>query len=394
MSLRNMFSNSFETLWQATLVKLPRAVPTAVLKYTSPEGPHPYILDLPCRDKKRTIPVYVFLPDLQTLQTSVGILRSSEDAALEATQISLPVLLDFHGGGFFMGSPLEQAPFCALLSRSLPALVLSIDYRMAPLDKFPAAIHDAEDVLQHVLDRASSGGIALAQSVEMRYAETLAKVKPPRKYRAQGQKMHPKAIPAVPKVKLDSSKIAVAGFSSGGNIALNTALSIPAQTPLCPKAWPSPFPSSFPNSIPLLIFYPSLDLRALPSERSRPKNLPLGSSFWSRLSDNLAPSYVSRELSAHPRASPGLASVEQSLHEKAKILLVLPELDALSEQSEIWVKKVRDEGRGADLQVERYEGMKHGWTQFPETWLDDKQKETRKHIFDKSISFVRTAWQT
>ena len=74
-------------------------------------------------------------------------------------------------------------------------------------------------------------------------------------------------------------------------------------------------------------------------------------------------------------------------------MLVLPELDSLAEQSEIWIEKVHADGRGNDLVVERYGNMKHGWTQMPPSWLSEQEKNTRLDIFEKAVAFTRSAWE-
>jgi alpha/beta hydrolase fold len=128
------------------------------------------------------------------------------------------------------------------------------------------------------------------------------------------------SAPVTGGVKLDTSKIALSGFSSGGNLALEPALNVGANPPLVPTVWPSPFSLTHIHPIPLLLFYPSLDGRLLPSERTRPPGLPATKGFWTELSDTLAPTYLSREEAPHPRASPGLADILDSrLHEQARI---------------------------------------------------------------------------
>ncbi|KAK3080585.1 hypothetical protein LTS18_015078 [Coniosporium uncinatum] len=120
--------------------------------------------------------------------------------------------------------------------------------------------------------------------------------------------------------------------------------------------------------------------------------MPIPQGFWSEVSDTLAPTYLPRGQTSHPRASPGLASLS-GLHKQARMLLVLPELDTLAEQSETWVRKVVAEGRGADLRVERFKGRKHGWTQMPEGWLDEEEKRTRVESFADAVRFTRDMWE-
>src|SRR2546423_3943741 len=173
----------FSVQWRTLLARLPWLVPLSVLYFTSPEGPHPSIIYLPSRHTYK-IPVYVFLPFADSMTASIG------------------VHLDFHGGGFTMGSCLEQAPFCALLARKTGRLVLSVDYRKGPLHQFPAAIEDAEDLLAAVLDSSSESGQFLRREI--------------RRLSATRQ-------PNAPPSSIDPTRISISGFSTGGNLAQNLA---------------------------------------------------------------------------------------------------------------------------------------------------------------------------
>src|SRR3954453_23243352 len=62
----------------------------------------------------------------------------------------LPLVIFFHGGGWTLGSPGIYDSVTRQLARQIPALVLSVDYRLAPENPFPAAVLDADAVLRWV----------------------------------------------------------------------------------------------------------------------------------------------------------------------------------------------------------------------------------------------------
>ncbi|XP_074335956.1 carboxylesterase 1-like [Apium graveolens] len=74
--------------------------------------------------------------------------------ALESTSSSelLPVFVYFHGGGFIIGSPASPVyhNFCSFIAVELPALIVSVDYRLGPEHRLPAAYHDCVDALQWI----------------------------------------------------------------------------------------------------------------------------------------------------------------------------------------------------------------------------------------------------
>jgi acetyl esterase len=54
-----------------------------------------------------------------------------------------PLLVYFHGGGWTVGDLDTHDGTCRFLAREADALVLSVDYRLGPEAKFPAAVEDA-----------------------------------------------------------------------------------------------------------------------------------------------------------------------------------------------------------------------------------------------------------
>lgn len=388
--LQKIRSVPFDVLWRTALVRLPRAVPLSTLKWTSPEGPHPFVFHMPSRSGDYTIPLHIFIP------TSLHDNLPSAGA---------PVLVDFHGGGFYLGSCLEQAPFCSYMARQLDSIVISVDYRMGPFHRFPAAIEDGEDVLSAILDEDFPGYKPLRQAITARIQSEKAKiakkgekaVNEEHRKDLQDGKVDEISAPgssfssksSSSSFSFDPNKMAISGFSSGGNLALNLALHI--KPPELDVEWPSKFARDHPAPIPLLLFYPSFDLRQLPSQRSRPEHMALPSPFWTQVADSLAPTYAERDQTEHPRVSPGLASLD-SLHPAARMFLVLCELDTLAEQSKQWVEKVKSHQRTEDLVVEDVANMKHGWTQMPDGWLSEEEKQAKEAVFSKATAFVEWAW--
>ncbi len=75
----------------------------------------------------------------------------------------LPVLLYFHGGGFTIGSIATHDVLCRQLSHLAGCAVMSVDYRLAPEHKFPAAANDAWDALQWLSAHAENMGLDAAR---------------------------------------------------------------------------------------------------------------------------------------------------------------------------------------------------------------------------------------
>ena len=92
-----------------------------------------------------------------------------------------PVVVNFHGGGFTLGSSGDDARWCGTVVNECHAVVVSVDYRLAPECPFPTAVEDGVDAVLYIHKHADELGI-------------------------------------------DKDKIALSGFSSGGNMTFTVPL--------------------------------------------------------------------------------------------------------------------------------------------------------------------------
>ena len=70
----------------------------------------------------------------------------------------LPILVYFHGGGWVVGSLDSVDCLCRSLANSATCMVASVDYRLAPEHKFPAAVEDSYGATKWVADNAADLG--------------------------------------------------------------------------------------------------------------------------------------------------------------------------------------------------------------------------------------------
>ena len=59
----------------------------------------------------------------------------------------LPLIVYMHGGGFVTGSLETDDRYCRRIAAEADAIVLSVDYRLAPENRFPVGFEDAFDVV-------------------------------------------------------------------------------------------------------------------------------------------------------------------------------------------------------------------------------------------------------
>jgi acetyl esterase len=118
----------------------------------------------------------LFLEGSDNLQIPIRIYRCKDDAG------PLPVLLYFHGGGFFCGDRASDELQCMHYALHAGCAVVCVTYRLAPEEPFPAGLMDCYQVLESLwkqgsdfdldVDRVavggSSAGANLAAAVALR----------------------------------------------------------------------------------------------------------------------------------------------------------------------------------------------------------------------------------
>lgn len=72
------------------------------------------------------------------------------------TSEMLPITLFYHGGGMVFGSLESYDTMCRRLCNKSGSIIISVDYRLAPENKFPKGIEDSYAALQWASENASS----------------------------------------------------------------------------------------------------------------------------------------------------------------------------------------------------------------------------------------------
>ena len=76
-----------------------------------------------------------------------------------------PIMVYFHGGGWVVGSVDTHDGVCRRLTNGVGCVVVSVDYRLAPEHKFPAAVEDAYAATCWTAEHAGELGGAAARLV-------------------------------------------------------------------------------------------------------------------------------------------------------------------------------------------------------------------------------------
>ncbi len=193
----------------------------------------------------------------------------------------IPVALYFHGGGWVIGNIDTHDNTCRRLAKSSGCVVVSVDYRLAPENPFPAAPEDCYAALSWVADSADT-------------------------------------------LRVDAKRIAVAGDSAGGNLA--AAVSLMARDRGEPKV-------AF-----QLLIYPATDLGCdTASMRENAEGYFLTTAamrwFWQN--------YVGADAERTPYNSPLSAESHADL---PTAYIITAEYDPLRDEGELYGDKLMESG--------------------------------------------------
>ncbi len=209
----------------------------------------------------------------------------------------LPVLIYIHGGGWTVGNLDTHDPQCRRLALRAECLVVSVDYRLAPEHRFPAAVDDCLAAGQWVArEIARHGG--------------------------------------------DPVRVAIAGDSSGGTLSAVVSQHAAAIPGLRIRLQ--------------VLIYPGTDLRAN-SETYR--TLGNGNFLTAAKMAWFIGNYLADPADAlDPRASPLLA---EPLPEEPPALILTAGLDPLLAEGRAYAERLRS--AGVPVEIVNYEGWPHGF---------------------------------
>ena len=211
--------------------------------------------------------------------------------------INLPVIVYFHGGGFVFGGLNSHADVCKELCQRTEAIVVSVDYRLAPEHKFPAAVNDAFTAVHWVAQKAETFGG-------------------------------------------DSARIAVAGDSAGANLAAVTAIRCRDENgpELCFQ----------------LLVYPCIHVGgSYPSREENAEGYFLTSEGLAWLYEQYLANSTDGE---NPLVSPMLSS---SLANLPPAMIITAEYDPLRDEGEAFAQRLAD--AGTRVICKRFDGAIHGF---------------------------------
>jgi len=225
-------------------------------------------------------------------------------------------LVYYHGGGFVFGDLNTHDEWCRFLANEANCIIVSVDYRLAPENPFPAAVDDAWFALNWVGENAETLGI-------------------------------------------NPGRIAVGGDSAGGNLA--------AVMTIMARELPT-------QHTPSIIFQMLLYMTADMSQLASPTYDEFATGYFMEKSDMIwfREQYLGDQDPKDWRASPILAGTLRAL---PRAFVVTAECDVLRHEGEAYAKALIFAGN--KVTVKRYNGMIHGFAIMPQF---DSTEYPRKQI--------------
>ncbi len=222
-----------------------------------------------------------------------------------------PLILNFHGGGFVFGDLRLADWMCSSVVVKVGAVVVSVDYRLAPANRFPAAVDDCYAALVWAAENAAGLGAGTPRG-------------------PGGGSTGPASAPP----------IGVMGESAGGNLA--AVMCLLARDRGGPKISHQ------------ALLYPPTDMTQVPRQAARALIIPEQDMLaYRRL-------YLGDADPADPRVSPLLATDHTGL---PPALIQVGEHDPLREDAARYAAALRS--AGVPVRFTEYVGMPHGYLNFP-----------------------------
>lgn len=224
---------------------------------------------------------------------------------------AIPAILFFHGGGFFGGTLDTVENPCKFLAERANAVVISVDYRLAPEHPFPVGLNDCYRAFEWVYDHASELNIL-------------------------------------------QDRIAVAGDSAGGNLATACCLMEKerGEGRICYQALVYPVVNL--GSIPTDDFEWTLDAYDISHHHDLIRGVVLALADPDSLLNDL---YLQGKTDVtHPLVSPLLAEDVTTL---PPALIVTAEYDYLRLEGEAYARKLSE--AGIPTRLIQYRGMDHAF---------------------------------
>lgn len=208
-----------------------------------------------------------------------------------------PALVFFHGGGWVIGDLESHDQVCRALANAMGAIVIAVDYRLAPEHKFPAAVEDAIAATRWIADNG-------------------------------------------PRLGIDPARLAVGGDSAGGNLSAVVALDARDK--------------GGPALACQVLIYPCTDMALdLPSHFRHADQLPLRRTTMQWFVDQYLRSEADK---ADWRASPMRA---RDLSRLPPALVVTASHDPLGDEGEAYAKALAE--AKVQVTFERFAGQIHGF---------------------------------